>query len=301
MGTTSLFLIPTMIWGSTWLAITYQLGVVPPEVSVAYRFGLASLILAGWCLASRRSLEFSHRDHAFLAAQGVLFYGFNYIGVYWAERHVASGLVAVVFATIVFLNPIAMRLAYNTPVTARTLVAATLGVGGVALLFFPEITSAGHAGSAAYGIAFALGATVLACGGNLIAVRNHGAGIPILAGNAWAMGYGALSATIAAIVQGLTWSFDSRPAYIFSLAYLAVFGSVIAFGAYLTLLKRVGAGPAAYVGVSTPVIALVLSTFVEGYRWTWVAALGVVLAILGNWLALRPTTAAIPEDAPNRP
>lgn len=300
MGTNGLFLTATLIWGSTWLAITWQLGVVPPEVSVAYRFGLASLLLAGWCLAAKRSLLFTGRDHAFLVAQGVLFYGLNYIGVYWAERHVASGLVAVVFATIVFMNPLAMRLVYGTPLTARTLFAATLGVGGVALLFLPELMLARHGGSAAYGIAFALGATVLACGGNLIAVRNHDAGIPILSGNAWAMGYGALTAALAAIVQGVTWSFDPRPAYILSLAYLAVFGSVIAFGAYLTLLKRVGAGPAAYVGVSTPVIALVLSTFVEGYRWTWVAALGVVLAVLGNWLALRPATNAVPIDAPTR-
>ncbi len=253
MGTSGLFLTATLIWGSTWLAITWQLGVVPPEVSVAYRFGLASLLLAGWCLALKRSLIFT--GHAFLVAQGVLFYGLNYVGVYWAERHVASGLVAVVFATIVFMNPIAMRLVYGTPLTGRTFFAATLGVGGVALLFLPELISARHGGSAAYGIAYAFGATALACGGNLIAVRNHGAGIPIFSGNAWAMGYGALSAALAALVQEVTWTFDPRPAYILSLAYLAVFGSVIAFGAYLTLLKRVGAGPAAYVGVSTPVIA----------------------------------------------
>lgn len=127
MGTSSLFLTATLIWGSTWLAITWQLGVVPPEVSVAYRFCLASLLLAGWCLAFKRSLIFTGRDHAFLVAQGVLFYGLNYVGVYWAERHVASGLVAVVFATIVFMNPIAMRLVYGTPLTARTFFCRNLG------------------------------------------------------------------------------------------------------------------------------------------------------------------------------
>jgi len=300
MGTTGLFLTATMIWGSTWLAITWQLGVVPPEVSVAYRFSLASLLLAVWCLAGKRSLMFSRRDHAFLVAQGVMFYGLNYVGVYWAERHVASGLVAVAFATIVFMTPIAMRLVYGTPLTTRALAAATLGVGGVALLFLPELMSARLGGSAAYGIAFAVGATVLACGGNMIAVRNHGAGIPILSGNTWAMGYGALSAALAAVIQGVTWSFDPRPAYLLSLLYLAVFGSVVAFGAYLTLLKRVGPGPSAYVGVSTPVIALMLSTFAEGYLWTWVAALGVVLAVLGNWLALRPATSVAPLDAAKR-
>jgi drug/metabolite transporter (DMT)-like permease len=58
-------------------------------------------------------------------------------------------------------------------------------------------------------------------------------------------------------------------------------------------LGRVGAGPSSYVAVATPVIAMLLSTVFEGYRWTWMAALGVVLAVLGNWLVLRtaPRTA----------
>ena len=104
------------------------------------------------------------------------------------------------------------------------------------------------------------------------------------------MAYGAVSAALVAIIRGVPWTFDTHPAYLLSLAYLSVFGSIIAFGAYLTLLKRVGGGPAAFVSVATPVIALALSTLFEGYRWTWVAALGVVLAVVGNWLALRPAT-----------
>ena len=283
-------MICTAIWGSTWLAITYQLGDVEPELSVAYRFGLAAFVLFVWCAATGRSLRFSAREHGYLAALGVMFMGLNYIGIYWSERFVTSGLVAVLFSTIVFMNPVGMRLAFGTPVTARTLVAATLGVGGVALLFLPELDQATQGGSAGYGVALALGATAIACGGNLIAIRNHNAGIPTFPGTAWGMAYGAVSAALVAIVRGVPWTFDTGAAYLLSLAYLAVFGSIIAFGAYLTLLKRVGGGPAAFVGVATPVIALALSTLFEGYRWTWVAALGVVLAVAGNWLALRPAT-----------
>jgi drug/metabolite transporter (DMT)-like permease len=288
LGTTALFITCSAIWGSTWLAIKYQLGDVAPELSVAYRFGLASIALFAWCLVTRRSLRFSARDHGYLAALGVTLMGLNYIGIYWSERFVTSGLVAVLFSTIVFMNPVGMRLAFGTPMSARTLIAATLGVGGVALLFLPELDQATHGGSAGYGVAFALGATVIACGGNLIAMRNHNAGIPIFPGTAWGMAYGAVSAALVAIVRGVPWTFDTHPAYLLSLAYLSVFGSIIAFGAYLTLLKRVGGGPAAFVGIATPVIALALSTLFEGYRWTWVAALGVVLAMAGNWLALRP-------------
>jgi drug/metabolite transporter (DMT)-like permease len=288
IGAIGLFAVPSAIWGSTWLAIKYQLTGVAPEVSVAYRFALAAALLAAWCLGTGRSLRFSRRDHAYLVAVGVTLFGLNYVGVYWAEHFVTSGLVAVLFSTIVFLNPIGMRVFFGTPLTARTFVAAAMGVAGVALLFLPELVEARGGGTAAYGIAFGLGATIIASGGNLIAQRNQRAGIPTLAGNAWGMTYGAVVAAVAASVHGVDWTFDAHPGYLLSLAYLALFGSVIAFGAYLTLLRRIGAARAAYTAVATPVIALALSTLFEGYRWTWVGALGVVLAIAGNTLALRP-------------
>jgi drug/metabolite transporter (DMT)-like permease len=294
MGNASLFLTATVIWGSTWLGITWQLGVVPPEVSVAYRFALAAACVALWCAVRGESLSFARRDHGFLAGMGATFFGLNYVCVYWAERFVPSGLVAVVFSTIVFMSPVGMRLAFGTPLTPRTLVAAALGVAGVALLFLPELDAARRGGSAGTGVAFALVGTALATCGNVIAVRNHNAGLPTLPVTAWGMAYGALTAAIVATVTGAPWTFDPRAGYVVSLLYLAVIGSVVAFGAYLTLLKRVGAGPASFVGVSTPVIALLLSTLVEGYRWTPVAVLGVVLAVVGNVMALRPGPPAPP-------
>lgn len=288
VSTPMLFLAATLIWGSTWLAITWQLGVVPPEISVVYRFALAAAILAAWCVVTRRSLRFPVREHAVLAALGAMFFGLNYVAIYWAERYVASGLVAVVFSTIVFMSPVGMRLVYGTPLTLRTLGAATLGVAGVALLFLPALDAARHGGAAAAGIGFALAGTVCATVGNLIAVRNHRASLPIFPSTAWGMAYGALAAALVATATGATWTFDARANYVLSLLYLTVLGSIVAFGAYLNLLKRVGAGPASFVGVATPVIALVLSTLVEGYQWTLVAAFGVAMAVVGNVIALRP-------------
>jgi drug/metabolite transporter (DMT)-like permease len=287
MNAPALFAISTAIWGSTWLAITFQLGVVPPEVSIVYRFALAGLLIAAWCVATGRSLKFSRTDHLWLAAWGSTFFGLNYVGVYYAEGYVSSGLVAVVFATIVFMSAIGMRLVFGTPLTARMLVAATLGGGGVALLFLQQLRQAGDGGSAGLGIAWAFVATVLATTGNMFAVRIHGKGLALFPTTAWGMLYGAGVAAVFALLHGVRWTFDPTLPYMLSLLYLAVLGSIVAFGAYLTLLKLVGAGPASYVGVSTPVIAMLLSTFFEGYRWTWPAALGVVLAICGNVLALR--------------
>ena len=288
MSTTALFLTSAMIWGSTWLAIKYQLGVVAPEVSVVYRFALAAVMLAVWCVATGKSLRFSWRTHVYLGALGVLFFGLNYVCVYLGEQFVTSGLVAVLFSTIVFMSPIGMRIFFGTLLSLATFVAAALGVTGVALLFVPELSQASRGGTTSFGVALGLLGTAIATGGNLVAVRNHKAGIPTFPGTAWGMAYGATTAAIAALVHGVPWTFDARLPYLLSLTYLSVFGSIIAFGAYLTLLKRVGAGPSSFVAVSTPVIALVLSTLFEGYRWTLVALCGVALAVFGNWLALRP-------------
>lgn len=294
MSNPALFLTSALIWGSTWLAITYQLGSVAPEVSVAYRFALASVSLALWCAITGASLRFSLRNHAILAAFGASLFGFNYIAVYWAELYVASGLVAVVFSTIVFMNPIGAHFAFATPLTLRTLVAAALGVAGVALLSLPELDAARHGGSAALGVAYALGGTVIAAIGNLIAARNHNAGLATFPATAWGMAYGTLTSVLVAFVSGVPWTFDLHVGYVASLIYLALFGSVIAFGAYLTLLKRIGPGPAAFVNVIVPIVALLLSTLFEGYRWTWIAVLGVALAVIGNWLALPPARKPAP-------
>jgi drug/metabolite transporter (DMT)-like permease len=292
-----LFLIPTLIWGSTWLAITFQLGMVAPEVSVCYRFALASLMLAAWCLLTGRSLRFSPRNHAYLAGLGVLMMGFNYIWIYRAEQHVTSGLVAVLFSTLVFMSPIAMRLAFGTPLRAMTFVAAIFGVTGVALLFVPELAIAQQGGAVALGVGLTLAATASCAAGNLIAVRNHRAGMATLPATAWGLGYGSLLAAAVAFSQGTPWTFDPRLPYVLSLAYLALFGSVIAFGVYFTLLNRVGAGPASYTTVATPIIAMLLSTFFEGYRWTGTAGLGVVLAVFGVWLSLRQPATTAKSDA----
>jgi drug/metabolite transporter (DMT)-like permease len=288
IGPIPLFLLCSAIWGSTWLAITFQLGIVAPEVSVAYRFALAAALIAIGCAAGGRSLRFPPRAHVLLAAQGTLMFGLNYIGVYRAEQHVASGLVAVLFSTIVFMSLIGTRLTFGTPISARALVGASLGVGGVALLFLPELAHA-H-GDVAIGVAYGLGATLLATGGNLVSMKMQRLQLPILETTAWGMAYGALVAALVATASGVSWTFDPRLPYIASLGYLALFGSVVAFGAYLTLLSQVGAGPSSYVGVTTPVIAMLLSTWIEGYRWSAVAFVGVALAIAGNVLVLRKPT-----------
>lgn len=290
MGPTALFAIATLIWGSTWLAITVQLDAVAPEASVVYRFGLAALLLAAWCIATGRTLRFPVPQHAWFAAQGTLLFGLNYLCVYEAERYIASGLVATLFSLIVFLNLLGLRVFFATPINRRTLLAAVLGVSGVTLLFWREFDH--NQGDTLRGLALAVTATVLASCGNLLAVRNQRRGVPLLPGVAWGMAYGALAIALVAAIKGTAWQFDARLPYVASLLYLATFGSVIAFAAYLTLLGRIGAARAGYVGVAVPVVALLLSTVVEHYRWTLPSLAGATLCVIGNVLVLMPQPAA---------
>ncbi len=283
----SLFVIASVIWGSTWLAITFQLGDVAPEVSLTYRFALAAALIALGCKATGRSLRFPLRVHGLLAAQGALMFGFNYIAVYRAELYVASGLVAVLFSTMVFMSLVGAWLAFGTRITRSAVVGASLGVGGVVLLFLPEILAAQNGGNAATGIALGLGAALIATLGNLVTMRMQRRELPIFETTAWGMAYGAALSALIATLMGASWTFDVHTPYVLSLAYLAVFGSVVAFGAYLTLLKQVGAGPSSYTSVATPVVAMLLSTLFEGYRWSALALLGVVLAAVGNVLVIR--------------
>lgn len=287
MNNLTLYLAAVLIWGSTWLAITFQFGRVPPEVSVAYRFALAGVILLAWALLRRLPLRFGWRDHGWMALQGVLLFGLNYVGVYIAETKINSGLVAVLFSMIVFFNIAGTRLFFRTPIRRSTIVAALLGVTGVTLIFLPEFDRPTADGNATAGILIALGATVCASFGNLLSARNQRRGLPVLQLNLFGMLYGAAFVAVYAVLRGREFNFDASPAYVASLFYLALFGSVIAFGAYLTLVGRIGADRAGYSGAVIPIVALLLSVAFEGLHLGLGAIVGIVLCVVGNVIVLQ--------------
>jgi drug/metabolite transporter (DMT)-like permease len=274
MSNLGLYLTSVLIWGSTWFAITYQLGRVPPEVSVAYRFALASLILFFWCGARGLRLAFPWRDHLWMAAQGALLFGINYVCVYVAEGQISSGLVAVAFSLIVFLNILGARAFFGTPMRPAVLAGAFLGVGGVALVFLPEFRNTVGFGRSERGLTYAVASAVSASLGNIVASRNQRQGLPVVQLNAFGMMYGALFVALYAAFSGRSFTFDGSAGYLLSLGYLALFGSVLAFGAYLTLVGRIGAGRAGYTGAAIPIVALVMSTLFEGLRWQAYMVLG---------------------------
>src|ERR1700704_1988118 len=284
MSNLNLYVITVAIWGSTWLAITFQLGTVPPSVSVVWRFALSALILLSYALWKRLPLRFSPRDHFWMALQGLLLFGINYVLTYLSEQYLVSGLVAVIFSLMVFLNIIGMRVFFGRPINGIGFLAATLGVVGVGLVFGPELSSFSPSGKEPLGALFAAAAMTIASLGSMVATHNQR--MPVLQVNGFAMMYGAIFVALYAAFAGDRFAFDWSFPYVASLLYLALFGSVLAFGAYLTLMKRIGADRASYSAVAIPVVALVLSTLFEDIHWQAPMVLGVGLCLTGNVLML---------------
>ena len=208
MSNLGLYSVAVLIWGSTWLVIKFQLGVVSPVVSVTWRFALAALMLLAYSAVKRRPLRFGALDHVWIALQGALMFGLNYVGVYLAEQDLTSGLVAVVFSIVVSMNAVGMRVFYSQPIRATTIFAALIGVAGVALVFWPEIRGLSSSALQLRGLEVALAATAIASLGNMVAARIHQRGLPVMQVNAWAMLYGAALVALVAVATRQRFSFD---------------------------------------------------------------------------------------------
>ena len=281
-----LYLITVIIWGSTWLAIKFQLGIVPPALSVAYRFTLAAGLLWIYTIIRRIPMRFSRRQHAFMALQGFFLFSLNYILVYLAEGYLTSGLVAIVFSSIVITNSIFSAIFLKYPIRLRVILGGLIGLFGLALIFGSELISFNLSGGRALGLVLAVCATFAASLGNIVAARNQRSGLPVLPSNTLGMTYGTGFTILLVLFLGTELTFDSSAPYLISLVYLALFGSVIAFGTYLTLLGRIGPDRAAYVHILYQIVALALSTIFEDLIWNLHGVFGVILILAGNVIAL---------------
>ncbi|MEQ8523880.1 EamA family transporter [Gracilimonas sp.] len=281
-----LYLIPALIWGSTWFAITFQVGEVDSIVSVSYRFLLAGLILLGYSKIKKLNLSYTLSEHGFIFLQGLFLFGFNYWMVYLAEQTLTSGLVALIFSTMLFMNIFNSRIFLKNVIPWKVYGGAFLGLIGIVMIFYRDLLSFSFSDAASIALLQAVGASYIASLGNIISARNQSAGLPVLQTNAIGMTYGAIAMAVVALVVGYQFSYSLEFSYSLSLLYLAVFGSVFAFGAYLSLIGRIGASRAGYVQLVVPIIALILSTIFEDYTWTSAGVFGVIFIISGNFIVL---------------
>ncbi len=282
----------TLAWGTTWFAITMQLGVVDPVVSITYRFAFSALLLFAWGALRRETLGLNRAQHFAAFGVGLFTFAVDYSFVYWAEERVTSAVVAVVFAAMAFMNLIVFRFAFGQRAPLLAWAAAGLGVLGVALLSWEELLSANMSERALTGIGLTLAGVFSAAIGNVYARRGELAGAGVIASTGWAMGYGAALLAIFAVATGKTWDFEFTAPYILSLLHLSVIGSVIAFALYYGLARRRGYATASYVSALTPPLAMLVSALFEGKTWGMFALGGVVLVLAGQVLLLRSKKAA---------
>jgi drug/metabolite transporter (DMT)-like permease len=275
-----------LIWGSTWFAIKFQLGIVAPEVSVAYRFAIASVFLFLWCFLKKSNLRFTLTDHIFMILQGLFLFSINYQFAYLATRYLTSGLNAVIFSTVMIFNIINSAIFFKSGVSIRVAVGATFGLLGICIVFNSDFSNLNLSSGPLVGMAFSMGGAALASYGNIISARHQRRSLPVTETNAFAMGYGALLTFVVLIFKKSPITFDSSSTYIGSLLYLSVFGSILAFGFYLKLLGRIGPQRASYALILTPIVALAISTYFEGFIWTPNVFLGIGFILCGNVLVL---------------
>lgn len=310
MPSSVLFVIASLIWGSTFWAITLQLGEVPPAVSVVYRFALASSVLFAICIGRGQKIQMPWSTQKWLMLQGVATFGLSYICTYQAEEVVVSGLVAVLFALMVFWTPVLGRIFHGTPIAARTWGAGAVATCGVALLFYHSIGTAwrdmqvGGSGKFLLGVVLALVATIASSAGSIVVgkVRAHSSNVMLT--TAWSMFWGTAMVALYVVATGQRFVPPPTLSYTLGLFYLAIFGSVIAFLAYFTLINRIGPQKAVYIGVITPVLSVLLSIKLEHYRPGAVEFTGMVLCLASVAWALRapaskPVTSPILNNANN--
>lgn len=283
------FVTVTLIWSSTWIVIRDSLAVVPPGWSVCYRFAIAALGMALLARITGATLAIGRRGIVFAGGIGITQFTLNFNLLYRAEAHLTSGLCALVFALLLIPNSLFARICFGARVSRPFIVGSLVAVTGVGLLFLHEYRSSSIAGpgEVLLGLGLCVAAVLFASIANVMQVARIAGRISAFSLLSWAMAIGAVADALFAWITVGPPVFDPRPAYWLGTLYLALAGSVITFPLYLGLIQRIGAGPAAYSNVLIPILAMTISTLVEGYRWTPLAGTGAVLALGGMVIVLR--------------
>ena len=261
-----LFAICVLTWGTTWFAITFQIGHVAPEVGVAMRFALAGAVILVLCVLRQESLHFTPSQHAIFALQGSFMYGVSYVCVYHAEQHLVSGLVAVGYSASPLVAGLGARALFGVNLRPRFILGGLLGIAGVALIFWPEFARTTGDRNTLLGALFTVGSVLLSTVGSLTASRNRSRGLPFWPALGFGMLYGAAASALLALMQGQSFVPPAIASWWLSLLYLALAGSVLTFACFLTLQERIGPGPTGTIGVMTPLLALLVSMAFEGFH-----------------------------------
>ncbi|MVZ97942.1 EamA family transporter [Sphingorhabdus sp. IMCC26285] len=282
------FLVVSLIWGSTWFVIRDQLSVVPSSWSVTYRFTVAAIGMFLLALIMRQPLRIDREFLGWSMFLGLIQFSLNFNFVYLAEHHITSGLVAVIFALLIIPNALLGKWWLGRPIGTAFIIGSAIATTGVGLLMLREYRVAPVGGmDVLIGLSLTLAAVVSASISNVLQVIPRIARFPTVTILAWSMLWGSVCNALIALFFFGPPVFDPRPAYFGGVLYLGIVGTVLTFPLYFRLIRDIGPGKAAYTGVLIPLIAMLLSTAFEGYRWSLLAIAGAGLAMIGLVVAMQ--------------
>jgi drug/metabolite transporter (DMT)-like permease len=285
--TALLYISMIFIWGLSWISIKWQHGDVAMEVSIFYRFAIAAILMLVIGKYWNKLQPVKRSDQLFIALQGVCLFCCNFLAFYSATLYIPSGLVAVLMATAPIFNAFHSKLFFKTKTNINFWLGGLLGLTGVSCLFAGDIQQTSWSSQTLTGLLFALLGTWCFSMGNMLSMRNTKNNVQPFTATCYAMFYGCAALLFIILLRNISFTFSTTTQYIGSLLYLAIPASVLGFTCYLILVDRLGASNAAYILVITPIVALSASAIFEGYHWSLLSTLGLIMVMVGNLLTQR--------------
>jgi len=289
MSAAKLFIFTLLCWSPTWFVIKFHFGIVDPLVSLFYRFFVSGLLILIYLHFKDRK-KFTIANHCLFLLLGTFLFSLQYMFYYSANVYLISGVVSISLSLILIFNILGEKLYFNISPSIKTIFACGLGFLGLSLVYKEELVNFSFYKNTHFGIILSFIAAFFASTGNMIFKKIDLKRIDFWYSLGFGMLYGSFITLLTILILGKKINFEISYSYIFSLAYLIFFGSILAFYFYLRLLKKVGAGRAGYFGIIMPPIALLISSILENYIWSFDVILGLLIISYGSYLILNQKT-----------
>lgn len=283
-----LYVVTVLIWGSTWIGIKFQLSAAHPALLVGSRFlfsGILLMLLSKFIL--KASFKLNRKQFFLLLIQSFFLFCFNYLTIYLAEGHLTSGIVCILFSLMVIFNGIGSTLFFGEKLNRKFWMGASLGLLGILTLFSKEIIAFKLTHEQLLGVFFTVASTLSASIGNLLSKKLFQEKVSIYSVTSLSMLIGSFYTFLGCLLMKVPFQINTSSSFYISFFYLSIFGSIVAFLSYFTLLKKIGPAKAAYSTVVTPLVAISLSLFFHEMQWSITLLIGAILCLLGNVLILK--------------